>query len=86
MGTLKATINKLLVITLVALLAATATATKKRPPVAAGLSSRYYTSSCPHVASIIRNRLRDLFEEDIGLAAGLLRLHFHDCFVQVGLL
>uniref|UniRef100_A0A5B7BPG4 Peroxidase n=1 Tax=Davidia involucrata TaxID=16924 RepID=A0A5B7BPG4_DAVIN len=47
-----------------------------------GLSWSFYHSSCPKVESIVRKHLKKLFKEDIGLAAGLLRLHFHDCFVQ----
>lgn len=31
---------------------------------------------------IVRKQLEKVFKEDIGQAAGLLRLHFHDCFVQ----
>lgn len=52
-------------------------------PITKGLSLSYYHSSCPKVESIIRRQLKKIFKEDIGQAAGLLRLHFHDCFVQV---
>ncbi|KAM3305638.1 peroxidase 12 [Capsicum chacoense] len=51
-------------------------------PIVKGLSWNFYDSICPNVESIIRRRLRDVFRQDIGQAAGLLRLHFHDCFVQ----
>ncbi|KAG8633344.1 hypothetical protein MANES_18G094101v8 [Manihot esculenta] len=34
------------------------------------------------VESIIRKELKKIFKKDVGRAAGLLRLHFHDCFVQ----
>ncbi|KAL2497066.1 Peroxidase 12 [Abeliophyllum distichum] len=47
-----------------------------------GLSWSFYDSSCPQLKSIVRNRLQNVFQDDIGQAAGLLRLHFHDCFVQ----
>ncbi|KAI3442621.1 Peroxidase [Psidium guajava] len=47
-----------------------------------GLSWSFYENSCPKVESVIRKHLKKVFEEDIGQAAGLLRLHFHDCFVQ----
>ncbi|KAL2519878.1 Peroxidase 12 [Forsythia ovata] len=47
-----------------------------------GLSWTFYDSSCPRLESIVRNRLKKVFQDDIGQAAGLLRLHFHDCFVQ----
>uniref|UniRef100_A0A1D1YNK4 Peroxidase n=1 Tax=Anthurium amnicola TaxID=1678845 RepID=A0A1D1YNK4_9ARAE len=52
------------------------------PPLAKGLSWTFYKSSCPKVESIVRNYLKNAFKKDIGLAAGLLRVHFHDCFVQ----
>lgn len=50
---------------------------------AQGLSRNYYDVSCPDLASIVRTQLKKVFKNDIGQAAGLLRLHFHDCFVQV---
>ncbi|XP_016494631.1 peroxidase 12-like [Nicotiana tabacum] len=51
-------------------------------PIVKGLSWTFYDSICPNAESIIRSRLRQVFRQDIGQAAGLLRLHFHDCFVQ----
>ncbi|KAL6213890.1 hypothetical protein ACLB2K_013329 [Fragaria x ananassa] len=51
-------------------------------PVVKGLSWSFYDSSCPKLDSIVRKQLKKVFKEDIGQAAGLLRLHFHDCFVQ----
>ncbi|KAL7155637.1 hypothetical protein ABFS83_03G089500 [Erythranthe nasuta] len=50
--------------------------------VADGLSWSFYNSSCPNLESILRKQLKKVFKNDIGQAAGLLRLHFHDCFVQ----
>ncbi|XP_022850230.1 peroxidase 12-like [Olea europaea var. sylvestris] len=47
-----------------------------------GLSWNFYDSACPRLESIIRTQLQSVFDDDIGQAAGLLRLHFHDCFVQ----
>ncbi|XP_042513532.1 peroxidase 12-like [Macadamia integrifolia] len=52
------------------------------PPLVKGLSWTYYKSNCPKVESIVRSHLKKIFKQDIGQAAGLLRLHFHDCFVQ----
>ncbi|CAK9134679.1 unnamed protein product [Ilex paraguariensis] len=51
-------------------------------PIVEGLSWTFYESSCPKLESTIRTQLKKVFKEDIGQAAGLLRLHFHDCFVQ----
>ncbi|KAH8509104.1 hypothetical protein H0E87_011027 [Populus deltoides] len=51
-------------------------------PIVNGLSWTFYKSKCPKVESIIRKQLEKVFKKDIEQAAGLLRLHFHDCFVQ----
>ncbi|KAH7568098.1 hypothetical protein JRO89_XS07G0236800 [Xanthoceras sorbifolium] len=56
-------------------------AQKTSAPIVNGLSWTFYKQSCPKVESIIRNQLKKVFKKDIGQAAGLLRLHFHDCFV-----
>jgi peroxidase len=52
-------------------------------PIVKGLSWSFYESSCPKLESVVRKELKKIFNKDIGQAAGLLRLHFHDCFVQV---
>ncbi|GFP86932.1 peroxidase 12 [Phtheirospermum japonicum] len=54
----------------------------KAQPIVSGLSWNFYGSSCPKLESIVRKQLKKVFKDDIGQAAGLLRLHFHDCFVQ----
>ncbi|KAG8053858.1 hypothetical protein GUJ93_ZPchr0001g32645 [Zizania palustris] len=54
----------------------------KYPPVAKGLSFDFYKSSCPKAESIVREFLKKAISKDVGLAAALIRLHFHDCFVQ----
>ncbi|KAB2040394.1 hypothetical protein ES319_D02G079800v1 [Gossypium barbadense] len=51
-------------------------------PIVSGLSWTFYKTSCTKLESIIRTQLKKVFDNDIGQAAGLLRLHFHDCFVQ----
>ncbi|XP_073124819.1 peroxidase 12 [Henckelia pumila] len=51
-------------------------------PIVEGLSWNFYDSSCPKLESIVRKQLKKVFKKDVGQAAGLLRLHFHDCFVQ----
>ncbi|XAR62252.1 Peroxidase [Bertholletia excelsa] len=50
--------------------------------IAEGLSWTFYDSSRPKLQSIIRKQLKKVFKQDITLAAGLLRIHLHDCFVQ----
>lgn len=47
-----------------------------------GLSWTFYNEICPNMESIVNATLEAALDEDITLAAGLLRLHFHDCFVQ----
>ncbi|KAL5560231.1 hypothetical protein UlMin_036442 [Ulmus minor] len=51
-------------------------------PIVKGLSWTFYDKSCPQLEDIVRKQLKKVFKEDVGQAAGLLRLHFHDCFVQ----
>ncbi|CAL9081716.1 unnamed protein product [Musa textilis] len=52
------------------------------PPLADGLSFDFYDATCPFVEHLVRCYLEQAFGNDTGLAAGLLRVHFHDCFVQ----
>lgn len=47
-----------------------------------GLSWNFHSTDCPKLEKVVREKLRKAFKKDIGLAAGLLRIHFHDCFVQ----
>lgn len=42
----------------------------------------FYSNSCPTVESIVESTVQSHFRSDPTVAAGLLRLHFHDCFVQ----
>eukprot|EP01018_Ginkgo_biloba_P009035 Gb_37297 [translate_table: standard] len=52
------------------------------PPPVQGLSWTFYNQSCPNLESIVKARIDFYLNQDITQAAGLLRLHFHDCFVQ----
>lgn len=47
------------------------------------LSSNYYSTTCPFAEFTVRNTVNQALRTDPTLAGGLLRLHFHDCFVQV---
>eukprot|EP00258_Populus_trichocarpa_P033150 XP_024449169.1 lignin-forming anionic peroxidase isoform X2 [Populus trichocarpa] len=48
----------------------------------AQLSPAFYDSSCPNAISAIRTAIRSAIASDRRMAASLIRLHFHDCFVQ----
>ncbi|ERM98996.1 hypothetical protein AMTR_s00486p00010130 [Amborella trichopoda] len=47
------------------------------------LSSNFYHSSCPHALSTIRSKIRSAISAERRMGASLIRLHFHDCFVNV---
>ncbi|GAA0150567.1 peroxidase [Lithospermum erythrorhizon] len=47
-----------------------------------GLFPEYYFFSCPQANDIVMSVLEKAISNDPRLAASLLRLHFHDCFVQ----
>ncbi|BAF16251.1 peroxidase 12 [Oryza sativa Japonica Group] len=51
-------------------------------PVVAGLSWGFYDTSCPSVEGIVRWHVTEALRRDIGIAAGLVRIFFHDCFPQ----
>ncbi|KAK6241385.1 hypothetical protein QUC31_014959 [Theobroma cacao] len=42
----------------------------------------FYSSTCPRAESIVRSTVQSHFRSDPTVAPGLLRMHFHDCFVQ----
>lgn len=50
-----------------------------------GLEKDFYSSTCPKAEKIVRSTVEKYFANDSTIAPGLLRLHFHDCFVQVHL-
>lgn len=52
------------------------------PPLVTGLSFDFYKTTCPSLESVVKKYLKQEFKKNIGLAAALLRVHFHDCFVQ----
>ncbi|WVZ67327.1 hypothetical protein U9M48_016423 [Paspalum notatum var. saurae] len=57
-------------------------AASRYPPLAPGLSFDFYKKSCPKAESIVKDYLSSAVKQNVGLAAALIRLHFHDCFVQ----
>ncbi|CAI0625684.1 unnamed protein product [Linum tenue] len=48
----------------------------------AGLRTGYYDESCPDAETRALKTIRKAISKDVTVAAALLRLHFHDCFVR----
>ncbi|KAK2991474.1 hypothetical protein RJ640_016509 [Escallonia rubra] len=46
------------------------------------LDYNFYDRSCPHLPMIVRFGVWAAFRNETRIAASLLRLHFHDCFVN----
>ena len=47
------------------------------------LTLDYYTRTCPNVLQIVRKEMECAVLSEPRNAAFVVRLHFHDCFVQV---
>lgn len=48
-----------------------------------GLTVGYYDKKCPDAEATITDAVGKAVKNNEGLCAGILRLHFHDCFVRV---
>ncbi|TQE01228.1 hypothetical protein C1H46_013135 [Malus baccata] len=48
----------------------------------AQLTPTFYDESCPNATSIVRGVIQEALQTDPRIAASLIRLHFHDCFVN----
>nr|GME15126.1 peroxidase A2-like [Ipomoea batatas] len=48
----------------------------------AQLSSTFYSTTCPNVSSIVRTVIQQALQNDARIGGSLIRLHFHDCFVN----
>lgn len=46
------------------------------------LSSTFYSTSCPNALTIINTAVTSAINTEARMGASLLRLHFHDCFVN----
>jgi peroxidase len=55
-------------------------AARGHPP---ALSSTFYDASCPGAHDVVRRVIQDARVSDPRIPASLIRLHFHDCFVNV---
>lgn len=54
------------------------------PPISqAQLTTTFYSSTCPNVSNIVTTVIQQALRSDPRIGASLIRLHFHDCFVQV---
>ena len=72
-----------LVLAALLLALAAGTAHGHRPSSGSPLSSTFYDASCPSAYDVVRRVIQDARVSDPRIPASLIRLHFHDCFVNV---
>lgn len=49
----------------------------------AQLSTNFYSKSCPKLFSAVKSTVKSAISKEARMGASLLRLFFHDCFVNV---
>uniref|UniRef100_A0A8R7PLW4 Plant heme peroxidase family profile domain-containing protein n=1 Tax=Triticum urartu TaxID=4572 RepID=A0A8R7PLW4_TRIUA len=49
---------------------------------AGNLSPDFYKKACPQLDQIVAFHVAETFRRDVGVAPGLIRILFHDCFTQ----
>ncbi|PNT70977.1 hypothetical protein BRADI_2g20820v3 [Brachypodium distachyon] len=54
----------------------------EEPGGAAGLRFGFYNATCPAAEDVVFAEMHAILREDPTLAPSLLRMHYHDCFVQ----
>ncbi|XVF82127.1 hypothetical protein PTKIN_Ptkin16aG0019900 [Pterospermum kingtungense] len=64
------------------LLAILITSVASLQPTNGQLSPNYYSSTCPQALSIVKAAIAAAIKNETRIGASLLRLHFHDCFVN----
>ena len=60
-----------------------ATASSSSSTSTAPLTASFYKQSCPQLPTIVSGIVAQAVAKEARMAASLLRLHFHDCFVNV---
>ncbi|EPS73605.1 peroxidase, partial [Genlisea aurea] len=46
------------------------------------LTINFYAATCPNASAVVASAIRRALRSDPRIGASLIRLHFHDCFVQ----